>query len=165
MLVEVLSCREGMSQSGVVARVAGETIGADRYLASMATDEFLRCLSKSGIERAAAEAGVRALPKTGKDIRAALIAHVGKGTYVLPAARFALSRAEVAGLQRRAAEDTASAIEDNPKEADPAAAEQVDGVPIDTKELGESADEEDGPGDDADLPPPWLPESPPQPAA
>ena len=98
MLVQVLSCREGMSQSGVAARVAGDAIGADRFLANMANDDFLKCLSKAGLERAATEEAVPLLPKTGKEIRAALIAHVGEGTYVLPAARFALNPVEVEEL-------------------------------------------------------------------
>ena len=107
ILVQVLSCREGMSKSGVVAQVAGDAIGADQYLASMADDDFLKCLSKAGIERAATEAGVPSVPKTGKDIRAALIAHVGQGTYVLPAARFALNDAELEALRESIADDAA----------------------------------------------------------
>ena len=96
MLTHVLSCREGRTNSGRVARVAGDAIGADAFLATMAEDDFLKCLSKPGIERAAREAGVAVIPKTGKEIRAALIAHVGQATYVLPESRFALTAAEQA---------------------------------------------------------------------
>lgn len=103
MLQNVLSCRDGMTSSGPVARVAGDAIGADQFLPNMATDEFLKCLSKGAMERAASAENV--LPRnTGKATREALIAHVGQGTYVLPAARFALTSAEVATLSARAAE-------------------------------------------------------------
>ena len=40
MLIEVMSCREGRSSSGVVARVAGGAIGADSFLPNMATEDF-----------------------------------------------------------------------------------------------------------------------------
>ena len=104
MLVQVLSCREGVSQSGVVARVAGDAIGADAFIANMAEDEFLKCLSKGGIEQANRALGIQ--PRnTGKEMRAALIQHVGQGTYVLPAACFGLMAEEVAQLQDRTADD------------------------------------------------------------
>ncbi|GAV35675.1 chromosome-partitioning protein Spo0J [Roseomonas sp. TAS13] len=106
MLQNVLSCRDGMTSSGPVARVAGDAIGADRFLPNMATDEFLKCLSKGAVERAASAENV--LPRnTGKATREALIAHVGQGPYVLPAARFALTPSEVARLDAKAADDAA----------------------------------------------------------
>lgn len=53
------------------------------------------CLSKPAMERAAS--AERVAPRsTAKETRAALIAHVGAGTYVHPAARFAPSAAELA---------------------------------------------------------------------
>lgn len=103
MLGQVLSCRDGMTDSGTVARVAGDAIGADRFLPNMATDDFLKCMSKGAMERAAS--AERVLPRnTGKATRAALIEQVGQGTYVLPAARFALTGAELAKLEAKAAE-------------------------------------------------------------
>ncbi len=88
MLVQVLSCRDNMSQSGMVARHAGAAIGADVYLPNMATQEFLSCLSKQAMESTASANKV--LPRnTGKETRAALIAHVGEGSFVHPAALFA----------------------------------------------------------------------------
>ena len=103
MLRHVLSCREGMTSSGAMARVAGDAIGADQFLPNMATDDFLKCLSKAAMERAAAARNV--LPRnTGKATREALIAHVGQGAYILPAARFALSTDEVAKLGARLAD-------------------------------------------------------------
>ena len=47
------------------------------------------------------------MSRTGKDIRAALIAHVGQGTYVLPAARFELSDAELEALRESIADGAA----------------------------------------------------------
>ena len=81
MLVQVLSCRVGMSQSGVVARVAGEAIDADRFLPSMADDDFLKTLSKGSIEKTIRELGL-APRNTGKEMRAALLQHVGQSRYV-----------------------------------------------------------------------------------
>ena len=102
MLRNVLSCRDGMTSSGAVARIAGDAIGADQFLPNMATDQFLKCLSKAAMERAASARNV--LPRnTGKATREALIAHVGQGAYVLPAARFALTTGEVAKLNVKTA--------------------------------------------------------------
>ena len=100
MLIQVLSCRVGLSQSGPVARVAGDAIGADAFLPSMAEDDFLKTLSKGGIEKAIRELGL-APRNTGKEMRAALIEHVGQGRYVLPAAHFALRAAELSELHDR----------------------------------------------------------------
>jgi len=87
MLVEVLSCRVNMSQSGMGARHAGVAIGADLYLPNMATPEFLSCLSKQAMQRTASANGV-APRNTGKETRAALITQVGTGSFVHPAALF-----------------------------------------------------------------------------
>jgi ParB family chromosome partitioning protein len=59
MLVAALSCRDNMSNSGPGARIAGEAIGASLYLPTMATDEFLSCLSRQALEKAATTEGVR----------------------------------------------------------------------------------------------------------
>jgi ParB family chromosome partitioning protein len=40
MLANVLSCGPGYHSSGVIARYAGDAIGADEHLANMATEEF-----------------------------------------------------------------------------------------------------------------------------
>ena len=104
MLMQVLSCREGISQSGVVARVAGDAIGADAFLPSMADEDFLKTLSKGGIEKAIRELGI-APRNTGKEMRAALLQHIGQGRYVLPAACFGLQAEELAQLQKRIRDD------------------------------------------------------------
>ena len=38
VLIDVLSCRENRSKSGVVARLAGAAIGADEFLPNLATE-------------------------------------------------------------------------------------------------------------------------------
>jgi hypothetical protein len=102
MLATFLSCRPGMNDSGLPARIAGDAIGTDVHLASMASEEFLSCLSKPAIETAASSLGVLARP-CAKDTRAELIKAAAGGSFVLPAARFALSADEVARLFRAAA--------------------------------------------------------------
>jgi ParB family chromosome partitioning protein len=101
MLVEVLSCRVNMSQSGMGARHAGAAIGADLYLPNMATPEFLACLSKQALQRTAS--ANRVAPRnTGKETRAALIAQVGSGSFVHPAALFPPTAKELEARRRPA---------------------------------------------------------------
>ena len=95
VLTIALSCRDNMSNSGLGARVAGDAIGASRYLPNMATEEFLACLSKAAVERAAAAEGVRAEARA-KDTRARLIERFKAGAYVYPGALFKLTPDEVA---------------------------------------------------------------------
>ncbi|WP_245267517.1 ParB N-terminal domain-containing protein [Methylosinus sp. LW3] len=101
MLAHVLNCRPGYHSSGAAARLVGDAIGADAHLPNMATDDFLSSLSKAALEKAAAQHSVLPRPRA-KETRAALIEHVSGGTFVLPAARFALSEEELASeLARR----------------------------------------------------------------
>ena len=58
LLALVFSCRPGFNSSGLAARFAGDAIAADAHLPNMATEEFLPCLSKAALERAAASIGV-----------------------------------------------------------------------------------------------------------
>lgn len=159
MLVYALSCREGMSRSGLGARVAGDAIGADRYLANMATQDLLKTLSKAALERVAS--AERVLPRnTGKETRAALIEHVGQGTYVLPAARFALTVQEQVDLRQRIAHEarcghsragaTAPLDENEPVLDEDGADPWAEEVPGEDGEPGASLD----PGDDAETPMP-----------
>lgn len=88
VLIDALSCREGMSKSGVVALVAGSAIGADGFLANMGTEDFLSCLSRPALEGSCADTPV--LPRARvKDTRAALVEHFKEGHFVHPAALFA----------------------------------------------------------------------------
>ncbi len=87
VLIDALSCREGMSKSGVVALVAGKAIGADSFLANMGTEDFLSCLSRPALEGSCADTPV--LPRARvKDTRAALVEHFKEGHFVHPAALF-----------------------------------------------------------------------------
>ena len=95
MLTAVLSCRLNMSNSGPLARIAGDTIDASRRLPNMATDDFLACLSKAALERAAAAEGVR-VGARGKDTRANLVDHFKDGGYVYPPALFRITAEEAA---------------------------------------------------------------------
>ncbi|MDE1905127.1 MAG: ParB/RepB/Spo0J family partition protein [Rhodospirillales bacterium] len=93
MLVQVLSCRDNMSNSGLGARIAGETIGASLRLPSMATEEFLSCLSRQALEREAAANKVRVEVRV-KDTRAGVVKHFAGATWHYPDALFAVSAAE-----------------------------------------------------------------------
>ncbi len=128
MLVEVLSCRVNMSQSGMGARHAGAAIGADLYLPNMATPEFLSCLSKQAMQRTAS-ANRMAPRNTGKETRAAMIAHIGTGSFVHPAALFPPTAKEL-----EACRDPASLV---PSESD------------EPENLVPGADENDAGDDDA----------------
>ena len=97
MLVAVLSCRDNMSNSGVVACVAGAAIDAVAYLPNMATEEFLACLSRAALERSAATEGVRVEVRV-KDTRARMVERFKEGTWLYPAGRFTLSAEALADL-------------------------------------------------------------------
>jgi len=94
MLAYTLSCRENWSQSGPGARIAGDAIGADSHLPNMATPDFLACLSKAAVEGVALDLDVPVQP-TGKATRGAVIARVGGGHWLYPAALFAAEGAAV----------------------------------------------------------------------
>ncbi|MBL8578704.1 MAG: ParB N-terminal domain-containing protein [Mesorhizobium sp.] len=102
VLIDVLSCREGMSKSGIVALVAGMAIGADSFLANMGTEDFLSCLSRPALEGSCADTPV--LPRARvKDTRAALVEHFKEGHFVHPAALFAPAGAGLAEWLARSA--------------------------------------------------------------
>ena len=95
MLATVLSCSLGRGDSGLVARIAGDALGADAHIGNMATEDFLGCLSKAGIEKVGS--ALRVLPRPrAKDTRAEVIKQASGTTYVHPAALFALTEAELA---------------------------------------------------------------------
>lgn len=95
VLIDVLSCRENISKSGIPALVAGEVIGADVFLANMGTEEFLTCLSRPALE--ASCEGTSVLPRQRvKDTRAALVEHFREGHFVHPSALFAPDQAKLA---------------------------------------------------------------------
>jgi hypothetical protein len=94
-LVEVLSCRENRSNSGVIAHIAGDAIGADTFLPNMATEDFLSCLSRTAIEAACKDTAVLPAQRV-KDTRAALVRHYAESRLVHPAALFAPAPEKVA---------------------------------------------------------------------
>jgi hypothetical protein len=117
-LIDVLSCREGMSKSGIVARVAGAAIGADSFLTNMGTEDFLSCLSRPALEGSCVDTPV--LPRARvKDTRAALVEHFKEGHFVHQSALFA--------------PDTASLTEWLGKNAVPE--DEDDGTPAEKGEL------------------------------
>jgi len=94
VLVEVLSCRRNASNSGTVARIAGNAIGADEFLPNMGTQDFLSCLSRPALETSCAEASIQPRPKV-RETRAALVEHFRDGHLVHPSACFAPDSAEL----------------------------------------------------------------------
>jgi len=136
MLAYALSCRDNWSQSGAVARLAGDAIGADAHLPNMATAEFLSCLSKAATEGVAIGLGVPVQP-TGKATRGAVIARVGEGRWVYPQAVFS-----------EAAETRADWTADGTD----AEADEPDGTPLDEDLSGDGLD-----GDDDGAPTPDEP--------
>lgn len=110
VLVDVLSCRRGMSNSGIVSRIAGDAIGADLYLPNMGTEDFLLCLSRQALEASCKDTSVLPRPKV-RETRAALIEHFKEGHFVHAAALFAPDPRDLAELikQGEAVEDDAAA--------------------------------------------------------
>lgn len=101
-LIDVLSARENRTNSGIVARLAGDAIGADGYLPTMGTEEFLSCLSRQALERSCKDTPV--LPRARvKDTRAALVEHFTDQRFVHPSAAFAPTAAEVASWRLKSA--------------------------------------------------------------
>ena len=95
MLIDVFSCRENATNSGIVARVAGATIGADEFLPNMGSEDFLSCLSRPALEGSCKDTPV--LPRQRvKDTRAALAEHFKDGRFIHPAALFAPDEAKLA---------------------------------------------------------------------
>ena len=156
MLATVLSCSLGQGDSGLVARIAGEALGADVHIGNMATEDFLGCLSKAGIEKVGSSLRVLPRPRV-KDTRAEVIKQAAGTTYVHPAAQFALTEAEIA-LHAEApreyswewAEPTKTIRKRSAREAEPegeaSASTEDDGSmssvdPDDLGENGEDADE------------------------
>ncbi len=95
MLAAVLSCSPGRGDSGLVARISGDALDADAHIGNMATEDFLGCLSKAGIEKVGSSLRVLPRPRA-KDTRAEVIKQALGATYVHPAALFALTEAELA---------------------------------------------------------------------
>ncbi|WP_313610576.1 ParB N-terminal domain-containing protein [Rhizobium sp.] len=88
VLIDVLSCPRGMSNSGMGSRIAGDAIGADEFLPNMGSEDFLLCLSRQALEASCAEASVQPR-QTVRETRAALVEHFAHEHFVHPSGRFA----------------------------------------------------------------------------
>ncbi len=123
VLIDVLSCRRGMSNSGMVSRIAGEAVGADQYLPNMGSEEFLLCLSRQALEASCAEASIQPRPKV-RETRAALVEHFQSERFVHMSARFAPPAEELLDWIRASAPTdtigTASQDDDGGQAGDPA---------------------------------------------
>lgn len=95
LLIDVLSCRENRSDSGVVSRVAGDVIGADSFLPNMGTEDFLSCLSRPALEASCADTSVLPRQKV-KETRAALVENFKDGRFVHPSALFGPDQTKLA---------------------------------------------------------------------
>jgi len=148
MLATILSCRTQYHSSGAAARVAGDTINADIHLPNMATDEFLSCCSKTNLESIAADLALTSQARA-KDTRAAIIAHIDKGHFTHPRAKFALTEDELASL-RHIPFDPALEDDDPDAEIEPDDATSEDGSSHDTADMDPDGDPIEQISDDED---------------
>lgn len=88
VLIDVLSCRRGMSNSGSVSRIAGVAIYADEYLPNMGSEDFPLRLSRQALEASCAEVSLHLRPKV-RETRAALVEHLASEHFAHASARFA----------------------------------------------------------------------------
>ncbi len=124
VLIDVLSCRRGMSNSGMVARIAGEAIGADAFLPNMGSEDFLLCLSRQALEASCAEASIQPRPKV-RETRTALVEHFATKHFVHPSGRFAPPADELLDwIQAGSATDVVGAGSRNDGPADDPAEDQ-----------------------------------------
>ncbi len=100
VLIEVLSCRRNMSNSGIVARIAGAVVGADSFLPNMGTEDFLLCLSRQALEAICVETSVLPRNKV-RETRAALVEHFQEERFVHGSALFAPDANELADWKAR----------------------------------------------------------------
>lgn len=139
-LIDVLSCRRGMSNSGMVSRIAGEAIGADAFLPNMGTEEFLSCLSRQALEGACGHAGVQPRPRV-RETRAALVEQFANDRFVHASGRFPPSDNEFRDwIRAGAAEDligATSEVDDGDSDLTENSAEDQEG------EIEEDADRDD----------------------
>ena len=123
VLIEVLSCRRNMSNSGIVSRIAGSVVGADSFLPNMGTEDFLLCLSRQALEATCADTSVLPRNKV-RDTRAALVEHFQEERFVHGSALFAPDANELADWKAHNEivgdedEDDADGSIDEPDESD-----------------------------------------------
>lgn len=120
-LIDALSARTNRTDSGIVARIAGDAIGADGFLPNMGTEEFLACLSRPALEASCAGTSVVPRPRV-RDTRAALVEQFKEERFVHSTALFAPDDAKLAEWL---AKNMEQAVDDD-DDADGASIEKVD---------------------------------------
>ncbi len=120
-LIDALSARTNRTDSGIVARIAGDAIGADGFLPSMGTEEFLACLSRPALEASCAGTGIAPRPRV-RDTRAALVEQFKEERFVHSSALFAPDDAKLAEWLAKNMEQAS----DDDDDADGASIEPVD---------------------------------------
>ena len=142
MLVSVLSCRDNMTNSGVVARVAGDAIDAVALPAEHG-DRGVPVLPVAARSSAAAAEGVRVEARV-KDTRARMVERFKDGTYVYPGALFKLAPAEIDDARRNAARrygpSRSWGSDDDPTDGLDEAMEGGEGAKDDEAALGQGQD-------------------------
>jgi ParB family chromosome partitioning protein len=134
VLVDVLSCRRGISNSGVVSRIAGDAIGADGFLPNMGTEDFLLCLSRQALETACK--GTSVLPRARvRETRAALVEHFKEESFVHPSALFGPDPKDLAELVKQG-----EIVEEDDTVKPGETADTVEGEPADDAFAGEASD-------------------------
>ncbi|MBB2157349.1 ParB N-terminal domain-containing protein [Gluconacetobacter diazotrophicus] len=122
------------SGSGLIAQVMGLLFDADARMPNMAFEEFLKTFSKPGITRAIEAEGLAA-QSTGKEMRAALIAHVGEARWLPPAAGFAQAAdAWKAELEKQARFEARHAAYDDDDDDNSDNSDEIDDVDDETGE-------------------------------
>ncbi|MCP1213871.1 ParB/RepB/Spo0J family partition protein [Acetobacter okinawensis] len=160
------------SGSGVTAQLMGLLFDADAQMPNMAFDDFLKCFSKPGIMEAGK--GLNLLPRnTGKEMRTAIMAHVGSdGRWVPEQAGFGPAaeswKVKLAAMERTAEKlasfETAEDGDDETGEFDhlvPVEEElygpeleepdEAESIPLETPDAGEAPESEGAEDDTADL--------------
>jgi ParB family chromosome partitioning protein len=144
VLIDVLSCRRGMSNSGMIWRIAGDAIGADEFLPNMGSEDFLLCLSRQALEAPCVEASVQPRQKV-RETRAALAEHFASEHFVHPFGRFAPQADELLDwIRKGAATDVIGAgLRNGDDEAEEAGEEQSGLVGEDDPQDTDGAAEEE----------------------
>jgi len=129
-LIDVLSCRRGMSNSGVLSRVAGGGLGGGALLPNMGTVDFLQCLSRPGPENSCSEAAGSPRPRR-RRTRAAPVEEFHEGHFCYTPARLAPELSELSEILKArgiAAEDDEQ-TEDDQAESDGEEASTTEATP------------------------------------
>lgn len=157
VLTSFMNCDVSMhSGSGMPAQLLGVLFGADALMSNMAFEEFLKTYSKPGITKVMKAEGLEEKP-TGKAMREALLAHVGKGRWVPEAAGFSEAipawKAELARKAKSAAARTEfkARMKEEIVEVDDTEEEEVvdeeesdDRAPVELIEPADSPDADEG---------------------